>query len=219
MMQLNRDNVISSESFALASFDNIDKNQSYALVGSGKDKSGFMIAFSKHTQKPVTDLDQLILLPRAISDTSGQPLKAGGFDDASVDKALGSLGAGDGSIVESCHLDSNHEEGDTRWYTKGCSCKSGCTTLRCSCKKSANKYCSPGCKCVNCVNLPTNLNQAVDDPDSDLEDSEHEEDISYDSDSETDINEFEADTSANTSTSYINYWDTFLNYIFALPTY
>ncbi|CAC5399272.1 unnamed protein product [Mytilus coruscus] len=41
LMQLNRDNVISSESFALASFDNLDKNQSYALAGSGKDKSGF----------------------------------------------------------------------------------------------------------------------------------------------------------------------------------
>ena len=41
VMQLNRDNSISSESFALASFDNLDKNQSYALVGSGKDKSGF----------------------------------------------------------------------------------------------------------------------------------------------------------------------------------
>ncbi|CAC5358481.1 unnamed protein product [Mytilus coruscus] len=74
------------------------------------------------------------------------------------------------------------------------------------------------CKCVNCVNLPTNLNQAVDDPDSDLEDSEQEEDISCESDSETDINEFAADTSGNTSTAYINYWDTFENYIFALPT-
>ncbi|CAC5413510.1 unnamed protein product [Mytilus coruscus] len=41
VMQLNRNNVISTESFALASFDNLDKNQSYALVGSGKDKSGF----------------------------------------------------------------------------------------------------------------------------------------------------------------------------------
>ncbi|CAG2204979.1 unnamed protein product [Mytilus edulis] len=106
----------------------------------------------------------------------------------------------------------------TVWYTKGCSCKSGCTTLRCSCKKSANKYCSPGCKCVNCINLPTNLNQAVDVPDSDLEDSEQEEDISYESDSETDINEFAADTSGNSSTAYKNYWDTFENYIFAVPT-
>ncbi|VDI21136.1 Hypothetical predicted protein [Mytilus galloprovincialis] len=343
------------------------------------------IAFSKHTQKPVTDLDQFISLPRAISDASGQPLKAGGFDDVNMDKALSSLGGVDGSIVECCHLNSNHEEdvyissgcdfvsffhgygkktffdifrqnadfissdlsicdqdniqglcaffrlilcvyfsknrtafqpaisvremydkiicesaldkhvalikafrermwervtsevemipnaealklhwlrccwvmqywkqGNTnfmslpdlnsygwnisdgeitvvwdteinlkkvndtiQWYTKGCSCKSGSTTLRCSCKKSANKYCSPGCKCVNCVNLPTNLNQAVDDPDSDLEDSEQEEDISYESDSETDINEFAADTSGNSSTAYKNYWDTFENYIFA----
>ncbi|CAC5358513.1 unnamed protein product [Mytilus coruscus] len=54
--------------------------------------------------------------------------------------------------------------------------------------------------------------------DSDKEDSEQEKDISYESDSETDINEFAADTSGNTSTAYINYWDTFENYIFALPT-
>ncbi|CAC5386181.1 unnamed protein product [Mytilus coruscus] len=33
------------------------------------------IAFSKHTQEPVTDLDQLISLPRAISDASGLPVK------------------------------------------------------------------------------------------------------------------------------------------------
>ncbi|CAC5386182.1 unnamed protein product [Mytilus coruscus] len=106
-----------------------------------------------------------------------------------------------------------------QWYTKGCSCKSGCTTLRCSCKKSANKYCSPGCKCVNCVNLPNNVHQNIaDDQDSDLEDSEPEENISYDSDSETDHKEIAMDTSGNTTTNYINYWDTFENYIFALPT-
>ncbi|CAC5421238.1 unnamed protein product [Mytilus coruscus] len=33
------------------------------------------IAFSKHTQEPVTDLDQFISLPRAISDASGLPVK------------------------------------------------------------------------------------------------------------------------------------------------
>ncbi|CAC5399271.1 unnamed protein product [Mytilus coruscus] len=38
------------------------------------------IAFSKHTQKPVTDLDQFISLPRAISDASGQLLKV--IDDS-----------------------------------------------------------------------------------------------------------------------------------------
>ncbi|CAC5415362.1 unnamed protein product [Mytilus coruscus] len=39
---------------------------------------------------------------------------AGGFDDLNVNKAFDSLGAGDGSTVECCHLNSNHEEGDTR---------------------------------------------------------------------------------------------------------
>ncbi|CAC5394857.1 unnamed protein product [Mytilus coruscus] len=446
------------------------------------------IAFSKHTQKPVTDLDQFISLPRAISDTSGQPLKgtksnalkvikstyeaaflsslpviddsvqrnmdckitysvlnvrnhkrklvnylsyqfitlslqrfqnhecvvvtAGGFHDVNVDKALSSLGGVDGSIVECCHLNSNHEEGDTRVWLhaiksesqriiiyspdtdtffvglpfidsigdktiylqlkdscfdhqfvdmrmfalqmsndmclKGLSTSvdclqmvyifSGCDFVsffhgygkktffdifrqnadfissdlsicdadniqglcaffrlilcvyfskhrtafqpassvkemydKTICESALDKhvalikdfcermwervwsevemipnaealklhclrccwvmqYLKQGntnfmslpeinsCKCVNCVNLPTNLNQAVDDPDSDLEDSEQEEDISYESDSETDINEFAADTSGNTSTAYINYWDTFENYIFALST-
>ncbi|CAC5421245.1 unnamed protein product [Mytilus coruscus] len=33
------------------------------------------IAFSKHTQEPVTNLDQFISLPRAISDASGLPVK------------------------------------------------------------------------------------------------------------------------------------------------
>ena len=32
---------ISSENFIVASFDNLDKNQAYSLVGAGKDKSGF----------------------------------------------------------------------------------------------------------------------------------------------------------------------------------
>jgi hypothetical protein len=33
--------VINSSSFAVASFDNLDKNQSYAKVVHGKDRSGF----------------------------------------------------------------------------------------------------------------------------------------------------------------------------------
>ncbi|CAC5385726.1 unnamed protein product [Mytilus coruscus] len=352
-----------------------------------------LIAFSKHTQKPVTDLDQFISLPRAISDSSGQPLKgtksnvlkvikstyeaaflsslpviddsvqstvileemflintiplsshrtfidyteflfdrwvvkshnqfkaqeihvvfdhpkrnektyntvssdvllpynwrnflnvrdhkrklvnylsyqfitlslqrfqnhecvvvtAGGFDAVNVDKALGSLGAGDGSIVECCHLNSNHEEDDTRHRTafqpassvKEMYDKTICESaldkhvalikdfrermLECVMSEvemipNAEALKLHWLRCcwvasVSTVNLPTNLNQAVDDPDSDSEDSEHEEDISYDCDSETDINEFAADTSGNTSTAYINYWDTFENYIFALPT-
>jgi hypothetical protein len=36
--------------------------------------------------------------------------------------------------------------------TKGCKCRTGCTTLRCSCRKSGGT-CSVGCECINCKNL------------------------------------------------------------------
>ncbi|CAC5360341.1 unnamed protein product [Mytilus coruscus] len=146
----------------------------------------------------------------------------GGFDDVNVDKVLSSLGGVDGSIVECCNLNSTYEEGDKRVWLHAIQSKSQRIIIY---SPDTDTFFvglpfidSISCKCVNCVNLTTNLNQAVDDPDSDLGDSEQEEDISYESDSETDINEFAADTSGNTSTAYINYRDTFENYIFALPT-
>ena len=48
--------VINSSSFAVASFDNLDKNQSYAKVVHGKDRSGFhgttiQAAFPKPSEK------------------------------------------------------------------------------------------------------------------------------------------------------------------------
>lgn len=48
--------VINSSSFAVASFDNLDKNQSYAKVVHGKDRSGFhgttiQPAFPKPSEK------------------------------------------------------------------------------------------------------------------------------------------------------------------------
>ena len=36
---------------------------------------------------------------------------------------------------------------------KGCSCKTGCSSARCKCKKH-NSHCGPGCKCTGCTNLP-----------------------------------------------------------------
>ena len=36
---------------------------------------------------------------------------------------------------------------------KGCSCKTGCSSGRCKCKKNAT-HCGPGCKCTGCKNLP-----------------------------------------------------------------
>ena len=42
------------------------------------------------------------------------------------------------------------------WYTKGCGCQTGCQTNRCKCRKNdaGGGYCGPGCKCVNCLNVP-----------------------------------------------------------------
>ena len=36
---------------------------------------------------------------------------------------------------------------------RGCSCKKGCDTQQCSCKRAGNE-CGPGCRCMNCHNRP-----------------------------------------------------------------
>lgn len=45
------------------------------------------------------------------------------------------------------------QEHTVNWYNKGCACKTGCLTNRCSCRKSLSGTCGPGCKCTNCSNL------------------------------------------------------------------
>ena len=37
--------------------------------------------------------------------------------------------------------------------TKGCQCKTGCTTGRCGCRRKGQS-CSEGCACLHCSNLP-----------------------------------------------------------------
>ena len=38
------------------------------------------------------------------------------------------------------------------FLTKGCSCKKGCKTKQCSCRKNG-RQCGPGCQCQGCTNL------------------------------------------------------------------
>ena len=61
--------------------------------------------------------------------------------------------------------------------TNGCGCKSGCLTGRCACKKNGG-FCTAGCKCIDCKNLPDEffdkteteeMNESDDDIDSDHE--------------------------------------------------
>ncbi|CAG2203639.1 KIF4 [Mytilus edulis] len=76
-------------------------------------------------------------------------------------------------------------EQTVQWYTKGCSCKTGCSSNRCKCRKSKSDskdgFCGPGCKCTNCVNLPdksdTLLDISLSDEISDVEiDDDHDDD-------------------------------------------
>ncbi|VDI64212.1 Hypothetical predicted protein [Mytilus galloprovincialis] len=85
-------------------------------------------------------------------------------------------------------------EQTVQWYTKGCSCKTGCSTNRCKCRKSKSDskdgFCGPGCKCINCVNLPDksdtldiSLSDMLSDEISDVEiDDDHDDDDDDDND-------------------------------------
>ncbi|CAC5392687.1 unnamed protein product [Mytilus coruscus] len=69
-------------------------------------------------------------------------------------------------IVWDTVLNFQKVEKTVEWYTKGCGCKTGCKTNRCKCKKAQNDncdgFCGPGCKCVNCFNVPGSGDQVLD---------------------------------------------------------
>ena len=44
-------------------------------------------------------------------------------------------------------------KGTIHFLTKGCSCKKGCKTNNCGCKRRSS-HCGPGCACQECTNLP-----------------------------------------------------------------
>ena len=58
------------------------------------------------------------------------------------------------------------------FLVKGCTCKKGCNSNRCRCRKKEN-FCGPGCECQGCVNIPIQQQQQVtpgSDSDSEEED-------------------------------------------------
>ncbi|CAG2213914.1 unnamed protein product [Mytilus edulis] len=72
------------------------------------------------------------------------------------------------------------------WYTKGCSCKTGCITNRCKCRKlksdSHDGFCCPGCKCINYVALepvPSDESDMESDDEDDYEDPVQELEMIY----------------------------------------
>ena len=45
---------------------------------------------------------------------------------------------------------------NVRLLLRGCGCKKGCNTKRCSCCKAGRK-CGPGCRCSHCENVPSSI--------------------------------------------------------------
>ena len=63
---------------------------------------------------------------------------------------------------------------------KGCACKTGCRTGRCKCKKSGSQ-CGPGCKCLNCSNVPSEKASGMEQvEESDLDDDSATDDDALD---------------------------------------
>ena len=67
---------------------------------------------------------------------------------------------------------------------KGCSCKTGCKTARCKCRKKTS-HCGPGCKCIGCTNLPLETDGQPNN-DADCEDSSDESSATSDLEGEVD---------------------------------
>ena len=79
--------------------------------------------------------------------------------------------------------------GTIKFLTKGCSCKKGCATNICGCKKK-NNHCGPGCECRGCTNVPGTHQQNVTGTDEDSSSSSDSDGTASDSeenDMETEI--------------------------------
>ena len=55
------------------------------------------------------------------------------------------------------------------FLAKGCTCKTGCRTKRCSCQKNG-RDCGAGCECKGCTNMKLSVPQQCELSDSDVED-------------------------------------------------
>ena len=67
----------------------------------------------------------------------------------------------------------NKIKGTIDFLTKGCSCKKGCATNKCGCRKKSN-HCGQGCECWSWANL-ADYGQNVSTQDSDEDNSTEEE--------------------------------------------
>ena len=90
--------------------------------------------------------------------------------------------------------------GTINFLTKGCSCKKGCATNNCGCRKKSN-HCGPGCECRGCINLPLPQDPATTQDTSDDEDNSTDDNDSI-TDSENNSEECE-DLETEVITDYL----------------
>ncbi|CAC5392076.1 unnamed protein product [Mytilus coruscus] len=91
---------LTSDSFVVASFDNLDKNQSYSVVGVGKDKSGF------HG----TTIQAVTPCPSLLTSISSAESCGTGLDDSAVPLLVGGISS-EASVITS-DIDSSSCEVD-----------------------------------------------------------------------------------------------------------
>ncbi|VDI69771.1 Hypothetical predicted protein [Mytilus galloprovincialis] len=127
---------------------------------------------------------------------------------ASISELYNTIELGDGLeshtalvkiILSDSDVNIDKVEKTIKWYTKGCSCKSSCTTNRCRCKKtgfSVGGYCGPGCKCQNCKNIASCRNELPElDACSVIDSDEGEDEVQI--------------APSHPSQEFQQYWDTF----------
>jgi hypothetical protein len=111
-------------------------------------------------------------------------------------------------IVWDIDLNFQKVERTVQWYTKGCGCKTGCMTNRCKYRKGRGEgFCGPGCKCINCLNLPSskqgplNFSFECEDTDDDFEIFDDLDDIQ-----EVDITDIITDEQTDRQVDADDYW-------------
>ena len=87
-----------------------------------------------------------------------------------------------------------HTQAILDFLSKGCTCKTGCTTRRCECKKT-DKTCSAGCECGVCTNI--SLTQQQVEREEGESESDSESDTKSDTESDDSMEQLEAEVITN----------------------
>lgn len=83
------------------------------------------------------------------------------------------------------------------FLSKGCGCKTGCKTNRCSCKKMG-RSCGAGCECRGCTNMQLASQPSLEEDEEEEEDEETEQEEEEAEDEEEEVVQQEYDDDEQT---------------------